>query len=205
MSKTTKTPAAPRAKAGTSAQAAAERKSNFIEAYIANGGNGTQAAITAGYSEKTARSQAARLLADDNISSELRKRQTILGVKYKLDTESVLQQLANLVYADPRKVFGTNGCLLPVSEWPDEVAAMVSSIEVDALYDGSGKDRKQIGVTQKVKFWDKNSAIEKAMKHLGQFEKDNKQKNPFQEMSKEQLTRFIARKQEEVAKAATVH
>jgi len=195
----------PRAKAGTSAQAAAERKANFIEAYIANGGNATQAAISAGYSAKTARSQAARLLADDNISTELRKRQKVLGAKYKLDTESVLQQLASLVYADPRKAFGADGCLLPVSEWPDEVAAMVASVEVDALYEGSGRDRVQVGVTQKVKFWDKNSAIEKAMKHLGQFEKDNKQKNPFQEMSKEQLHRFIARKQEEVALANTVH
>lgn len=204
MSKT-KAETKPRAKPGTSNEAAAERKAHFIEAMIANGGNQKQAAITAGFSERTAASQASRLMKDVNVLAEIDKRRKALGVKYKLDTDSVLQQLANLVYADPRKVFGADGCLLPVSEWPDEVAAMVSSIEVDALYEGSGKDRKQIGVTQKVKFWDKNSAIEKAMKHLGQFEKDNKQKNPFQEMSKEQLQRFIQRKQEEVARNNTVH
>lgn len=197
--------AKPTVKPGTSPNAAAERKAHFIEAMIANGGNQKQAAITAGFSEKTAASQASRLMKDVNVLEEIDKRRKALGVKYKLDTESVLQQLANLVYADPRKVFGPDGCLLPVSEWPDEVAAMVSSIEVDALYEGQGKERRQIGVTQKVKFWDKNSAIEKAMKHLGQFEKDNKQRNPFQEMTKEQLQRFIARKQEEVARSLTVH
>lgn len=39
----------PRVKAGTSAQAAAERRERFVEAYITNGGNGKQAAITAGF------------------------------------------------------------------------------------------------------------------------------------------------------------
>lgn len=195
----------PKPKAGTSVSAAAERKSLFIEAFIANGGNATQAAISAGYSEKTAYSQGNRLLKDVEIKQQLSKRQEKLALKYSLDTESVLQELARMVYADPRRAFGPDGALLPVKEWPDDVAAMVASVEVDALYEGSGKDRKQIGVTQKVKFWDKNSAIEKAMKHLGQFEKDNRQRNPFETMNKEQLERFIERKQAEIERAKTVH
>lgn len=205
MKKKPAVPAKP-VKAGTSIQAAADRRAIFIEAYIANGGNVTQAAIAAGYSEKTAASQGSRLLKDAKISEELRGRQKELGQKYQLDTESVLQQLARLVYADPRRVFGADGCLLPVSEWPDDVAAMVASVEVDALFEGQGKDRKQVGVTQKVKFWDKNSAIEKAMKHLGAFEKHNKQKSPFETMTPEQLDRFIQRKQAELlASQGTVH
>lgn len=198
-----KQPAKP--KAGTSTTASAERKTIFIEAYIANGGNATQAAITAGYSAKSSAAQASRLLSDVNISAELRKRQGQLAEVFKLDTERVLAQLAQIVYADPRKCFGPDGALLPVKDWPDDVAAMVSSVEVDALYEGSGKDRKQIGVTQKVKFWDKNSAIEKAMKHLGQFEKDNRQRNPFETMTPEQLDRFIERKRLELERAQTVH
>jgi phage terminase small subunit len=192
-------------KAGTSTEAANERKALFIEAYIANGGNATQAATAAGYSPKTAYSQGNRLLKDVEIQQSLSKRQQKLAKQFELDTEKVLAQLAQIVYADPRKCFGPDGCLLPVREWPDEVAAMVSSVEVDALFEGTGKDRKQIGVTQKVKFWDKNSAIEKAMKHLGQFEKDNKQRNAFELMNAEQLDRFIQRKQEELQNSQTVH
>ena len=39
----------------------------FVEAYCHNGFNATQAAITAGYSAKTARSQGQRLLTKDDI------------------------------------------------------------------------------------------------------------------------------------------
>jgi hypothetical protein len=56
------------------------------------------------------------------------------------------------------------------------MAGAVASIEVDELFDGKGKGRKFIGYTKKVKFWDKNSGIEKAMKHLGLFAEDNKQR-----------------------------
>jgi phage terminase small subunit len=36
-------------------------------------------------------------------------------------------------------------------------------------------DGAVVGQVKKVKLWDKNSALEKAMKHLGLFEKDNSQ------------------------------
>jgi phage terminase small subunit len=41
----------------------------FVEAYCCNGFNATQAAITAGYSEKTATMQASRLLTNDNVKA----------------------------------------------------------------------------------------------------------------------------------------
>ena len=34
------------------------------------------------------------------------------------------------------------------------------------------------GRTTKLKVWDKNAALEKAMKHLGLYEKDNSQRAP---------------------------
>jgi phage terminase small subunit len=54
------------AKSGTSKAAAATRRRLFIETYLANGHNATQAAISAGYSAKTAGSQGQRLLKDVN-------------------------------------------------------------------------------------------------------------------------------------------
>ncbi len=41
----------------------------FVEAYCCNGFNATQAAITAGYSEKTAESQASRLLTNVKVKA----------------------------------------------------------------------------------------------------------------------------------------
>ena len=183
-----------RPKPGTSKESAALRRTRFIEAYVANGNNGTAAAVEAGYSPKTATVQASRLLADVNVLQELKIRQARLAEKFSLRTEDVLRELARIVYADPRKAFDADGKLLPVSEWPDEVAAMIASVESDEIYEGQGDQKVLVGHTKKVKLWDKNSAIDKAMKHLGQYEQDNMQKGPFADMSTEALDRFIARK-----------
>jgi Terminase small subunit len=51
-----------RVKAGNGQAAAAARRGVFVQAYMANGHNATQAAITAGFSAKTAYSQGQRLL-----------------------------------------------------------------------------------------------------------------------------------------------
>ena len=65
--------------------------------------------------------------------------------------------------------------LLPPDQWDDAPAAAVASVEREELFAGSGKDRQLVGHTVKVKLWDKNSAAEKLMRHLGLFERDNKQ------------------------------
>jgi hypothetical protein len=58
----------------------------------------------------------------------------------------------------------------------------VASVEVVEEFAGTGAKRVQIGWVKKVKLWDKNPSIEKAMKFLGMFEKDNKQKtDPLRE------------------------
>lgn len=67
----------------------------FIHAYIANGGNGTQAAITAGYSPKGAAVQAHDLLKMEKI----RKRLTPTGNEQKerlgLDADWIVSRLMN--------------------------------------------------------------------------------------------------------------
>lgn len=168
--------AKPRTKAGTSKEAADARKVAFAEAYIANKRNGKQAAIVAGFSPKTAEVQASRLLKEIKVQELIAARSNELAEKHELTTESVIAELSKIVHADPRRLFGTDGQLLPVSEWPDGLAGAIASVEVDELFEGQGAQRKFIGYTKKVKLWDKNSAIDKAMKHLGLFEADNKQR-----------------------------
>ena len=162
----------------TSAVAIADRERLFVEAYVANGGVGSEAARAAGYSEKNARRRAFILLRRPNVVKALAARREKLALRYELTTESVIAELSKIVHADPRRLFSPeNGAILPVKDWPDDVAGMVASIEVDELFEGTGNGRAVIGRTKKVKLWDKNSAIEKAMKHLGLFAEDNKQRN----------------------------
>lgn len=158
-------------KAGTSKQAAADRKNLFIEAYCANGGNATQAAITAGYSAKTADQQGSRLLKDVKVSAEIAERAQSVARIVGLTTERTLQEVARLAYSDVRKLFKADGTLKPIHELTDDEAAAVASVEIDDITIGQVK----VGSTTKIKHWDKNSALEKAMKHHGLYEKDNEQ------------------------------
>ena len=165
-----------RVKAGTSKASAAARRARFVEAYIVNGGNATQAAITAGFSPNGADAVGARLSGDVRIAAAIAKRRAALATKYELTTDRVLQECARIVYSDPRKLFGKDGNLIPIVDLDDDTAATIASIEMLEEFSGRGEDRELSGYTKKIKVWDKNSAIDKAMKHLGLFEKDNIQK-----------------------------
>lgn len=160
--------------AGKTRIAVAERERIFVEAYIANGGKGHLAAIQAGYSAKgqTATRQSVKLLKRPTVIAALRERQDQLAVKHKLTTESVISEIAKIALFDPGSLFDETGALLPIKKMPPQVRAAIASIEIEEIEAGG----KPIGRVKKIKIWDKNSALEKAMKHLGLFSEDNKQR-----------------------------
>lgn len=161
----------PRVKAGVSKAAAARRRKRFRDAYIANGQNATQAAITAGYSPKTAKSAAHRLLTNVDVAKDIADAARELGRISGLDAERTLREVARVGYVDPRKFYRPDGSLMPITELDDDSAAAVASVEVDEIK----VDGVVVGHTKKLKLWDKNAALEKAMKHHGLYEKDNAQ------------------------------
>ena len=153
-----------RVKAGTSKASAADKRKLFVEAYLSNNGNATQAAISAGYSPHSAERQGIRLTRDVRVSSELDKRRTEVVAAAELSTEQTIREVARLAFSDPRNIVNKDGTVKKLNELDADTAAAVASYEVD-------KD----GVI-KYKFWDKNSALEKAAKVQGLYEKDNEQK-----------------------------
>lgn len=165
-------------KAGSSKGGAAHRRKLFLDAYLSNGRNATQAAITAGYSEKTAGAQGHALLKHPEIISSLETANEKIAAISGLTVERTLQELARLAYQDPRRLYDGQGNLKAVTDLDDDTAATIASVEVTEEFEGRGEDRKSIGFTKKLKLWDKNSALEKAMKHLGLFERDNRQQQP---------------------------
>ncbi len=195
--------AKPRTKAGTSKASAESRKATFVEAYVANGSNGSAAAITAGYSAKGAGVQASRMLKDPNIQAQIANRRANLLEKMELTTERTLREIARLAYVDPRKFFHADGRPKEIAELDDDTAAALAGMEVTEEWAGTGEDRKVVGLTKKYKLADKNSALEKAMKHLGEYEADNRQRNAVSDMTPAQLDKFIARKAKEAG--VTLH
>ena len=170
MAKSTK-----RAKPGKAAAEAAHRRVLFVEAYMANGGNATQAAIAAGFSEASAGQRGYELLNEPAVAETLAARRKALQEAHGLTTERVLLELRRLALVDPRKLFGEDGNPLLPHELDDDTAAALAGVDVEELFEGRGDERVQIGNVRKFKLWDKGAALERAMKHLGLFERDNAQ------------------------------
>lgn len=162
-------------KAGTSAVSNQQRKVLFIAAMLANGLNQTHAAIAAGAPARSAANVGHFLMKDVEVKAALQAAQDKAKNKHNLTEERVLSQLSRIVNFDPRKLFDEKGELKLISELDDETASAIASIEVTQEFEGKGKTLKLIGYTKKIKAWDKNAAIDKAMKHLGLFERDNEQ------------------------------
>lgn len=160
------------AKQGTSKAAAAVRRAKFVEAYIANGGNATEAAREAGYPARSARSRGHELVKDRDVLDAIRKRQDELAKKLELTTEGVLRSLAQAVHFDPRKLYNEDGTLKSPTELDDDTAAALAGIEI---IERRNDDESAVVTKTKIRWLDKNGAREQAMKHLGLYEKDNRQ------------------------------
>lgn len=148
-----------------------EKQKIFCDEYIIDF-NATQAAIRAGYSEKTAYSMGQRLLKKVEIQLNLVQLKSERSIRTQITQDRVLLEISRLAFNDPRKAFGIDGDLLPIFDWPDEVAAAISSIKIT---DTKTRDNSIIRLKE-VKFWDKGRQLELAAKHLGLLEKDNKQR-----------------------------
>ena len=154
----------PATKAGTSKRSAAQKREIFVEAFFANGENATQAAIAAGFSAKTAGVTGAKMLKDPRILQKVEERRKELIKDMRLDTERLCQEVARLAFSDPRRIMHPDGRMKMPHQLDDDTAAAIASFKFDV--DG----------TIEYKFWDKNSAQERAAKIAGAFDRDHKQK-----------------------------
>jgi phage terminase small subunit len=131
----------------------------FVEEYLVDL-NATQAAIRAGYSAKTANRQGARLLTKADIQAAIQAAQQARSGETKITAARVLQELALIAFQDPADVFDFKGekpTMRPAHEIPEAARRAMSSI------------RFKDGEVAEVKFWSKDSALEKIGKHLGMF------------------------------------
>lgn len=147
-----------------------EKDRQFVREYLVDL-NGTQAYLrmypSASY--ESARVSASRMLANVNIREAIFKAMKERESRTNITSDRVLREIARLAFTDARAVFDANGNMLPVKDWPDEVAAAVSSIKFKR---NSESEAEMV----EIRFWDKGKALEMAGRHLGIFEKDNNQK-----------------------------
>jgi phage terminase small subunit len=118
----------------------------------------------AGYKESPA--SASRLSQNIKIEQRVRYLTASAAERVGVTIEGTLLELQRIVRSDIRRMFDENGNLRRVEDLDDDTAAALSSIEVVAR-PVQGGERGEVEYVHKFKTYDKNSAIDKMMKHLG--------------------------------------
>lgn len=148
-----------------------DKQQKFVDEYLVDL-NATQAAIRAGYSEKTARSQGQRLLTNVDIQERIAERRAVIQNSTEITQERVIKEIARLALFDPRKLLNEDGTPKPIQELDDDSAAAIAGIDLVSV----GNSELGIGTVMKYKLADKNSALDKLCKHLGLYDADKSRK-----------------------------
>lgn len=130
--------------------------------------NATQAAIRAGYSEKTARSVASENLSKPDIADYICILRKERNDRVNIDADAVLRELMSWMYYDAT-VFMSKS-IKEVQELPENVRRLITGFKIRE----DEKGHKQYELS----FVSKEKAIEAISKHIGFYEKDNTQRQP---------------------------
>lgn len=136
-----------------------EQRQRFVEEYLIDL-NGTQAAIRAGYSVKTAQEQSSRLLSNVMVQEAISKAMAARSRRTGVNQDRVVLELAKLAFVKMTDVVDSNGRIR--EDATDDDLACIESIkykESDNEFGGS--------VEREVKIGSKLKALELLGKHLG--------------------------------------
>jgi phage terminase small subunit len=134
----------------------------FVREYLTDL-NATQAAIRAGYSDRTAEQAGFRLLRNVQVARAISAAQQKRAARLEITADRVLQELARIAFFDPRKVLKADGTAKPLQDLDDDTAAAIAGLEVQEITVGENV----VGTVKKYRITDKNAALSNAMRHLG--------------------------------------
>lgn len=122
--------------------------------------NATQAAIRAGYSDKTANRIAAQLLSKLDIGKRIQELKSERGERLAIDADYVLQRLVEIDQMDVADILLSNGEIKPIKDWPKVWRITLSGIDVTEMAGDS------TGLLKKIKWPDKVKNLELLGKHI---------------------------------------
>jgi len=144
------------------------KQERFVAEYLIDL-NATQAAIRAGYSEKTAQQQGSRLLLNVKVQEAIAKGQNKTAAKLEITKERIVEELAKIGFSNMLDYMraGTDGDpYLDFSNLTREQAAALAEVTVEDFKDGRGEDARDVRRI-KFKLHDKKGALVDLAKMLG--------------------------------------
>lgn len=140
-----------------------ERQWRFCHEYILCGRK-VKAAISAGYSKRSARAQVVELMKNPNIVEKINKLKAANAKKYEVTKENIINELSKLAFTnltDITDISEGKAILKDLDSIPNEALATIKSLR-----------NTRFGIA--IKGHDKNKALEDLAKHLNLFKDDNK-------------------------------
>jgi phage terminase small subunit len=152
----------------------------FIREYLIDG-NGTRAAISAGYSAKTAHAAASRLLKNVKVRAEIDRLTDERAKKLDITADRVLRELALLGFSnmeDYIRISSGGTAYVDLSKLTREQAAAIQEITVDEYTEGTNGDARDVRRT-KFKLGDKRGSLHLLGKHLKLFTELGSEDSPL--------------------------
>ncbi|MEB6679873.1 terminase small subunit [Acinetobacter lwoffii] len=134
------------------------KQQRFVEEYLIDL-NATQAAIRAGYSEKTAKSIGQENLTKPDIQKAIEEAQSKRAEQTQIDAAYVLKRLIEIDQMDVLDIMDDNGNVKPIKDWPKTWRQYISNIETISLED-------EAGWLKKIKWPDKVKNLELLGRHV---------------------------------------
>ena len=147
-----------------------DKQRKFVDEYLIDL-NATQAALRAGYSEKTAKDIACENLAKPNIQELIQERTTERQKRTEITQDMVLKGLAQVAFADHRNMFTPDGNLINITDLADDAAMSLAGFEVVTVRkeDRTAGEGSPVEYINKIKSNDRMKALELLGKHLVMF------------------------------------
>lgn len=139
------------------------KQSLFVDAYMLKP-DPSEAAIAAGSTAKRARQAGYELLTNPDVAAEIERRREERSKLTNIDAAWVLQRLALEASADINDIYGDDGELLPVKEWPlIWRQGLIVGIETEEIT----VEGVKMGIVRKIKQSDRLRRLELIGKHIG--------------------------------------
>lgn len=143
------------------------RQQRFVEEYLVDL-NGTQAAIRAGYSKRTADRMSYENLRKPEVAKAIKELKAIHSKNTGVTSEQVIAELKKIAFADTVEFCEWDGDktkIKPSKELSPEARAAISDVEMRVVFGPDGRE-----TMVRVKRHDKIRALELLGKHVGAFD-----------------------------------
>ncbi|AWG26006.1 terminase small subunit [Flavobacterium kingsejongi] len=155
------------------------KQENYCQAYVRLGNKSVayrEAYSASKMKPETVNRAAFELHENPNITARIKEIQHDLYKRNQMSIDECISILSDIARFDIVDIYDESGNLKKIQEIPKSARNSIEQIESFEEFEGRGIERKSTGINRKIKTSDKQAAIDKLIRYMGGYNKDNEQK-----------------------------